>query len=53
MIIVADTSPLLHLGRIGRLDLIPSVVGRVTIPRTVWGEVNLSHVIPGTGTSAA
>jgi uncharacterized protein len=39
MIIVADTSPPLHLGRIGRLDLVPAVVGRVTIPQTVWDEL--------------
>lgn len=44
MIIVADTSPPLHLGRIGRLDLIAAVVGRVTVPRTVWEEL----VQPGT-----
>ena len=39
MIVVADTSPLLHLGRIGWLDLIPAIVGRVLVPRTVWGEL--------------
>jgi hypothetical protein len=39
MIVVADTSPPLHLARIHRLDLIPAVVGRVAIPRTVWGEL--------------
>lgn len=44
MIVVADTSPLLHLGRIGRLYLVPAVVGRVTVPRSVWGEL----VHPGT-----
>ncbi len=44
MIVVADTSPLLHLARISKLDLVPAVVGRVTIPRTVWGEL----VYPGT-----
>jgi uncharacterized protein len=44
MIVVADTSPLLHLARIGRLDLLPAVVGRVTVPRSVWGEL----VHPGT-----
>jgi predicted nucleic acid-binding protein len=44
MIVVADTSPVLHLGRIGRLDLLPTVVERVTVPRTVWGEL----VQPGT-----
>jgi predicted nucleic acid-binding protein len=35
MIVVADTSPLLHLARIGWLDLIPAVVGRVLVPKTV------------------
>lgn len=39
MIVVADTSPPLHLARIRRLDLLQSVVGRVTVPRTVWGEL--------------
>jgi len=39
MIVVADTSPPLHLARIGRLDLIPVVVGRVLVARTVWGEL--------------
>lgn len=39
MIVVADTSPPLHLARIGRLDLIPAVVDRVLVPRTVWGEL--------------
>jgi len=39
MIVVADTSPLLHLARIHKLDLVPAVVGRVTIPRTVWNEL--------------
>jgi predicted nucleic acid-binding protein len=39
MIVVADTSPPLHLARIGRLDLIPAVVGRVLVPRTVWVEL--------------
>jgi len=39
MIVVADTSPPLHLARVRRLNLLPAVVGRVTIPRTVWGEL--------------
>lgn len=39
MIVVADTSPPLHLARIGRLELLPAVVGRVTIPRMVWAEL--------------
>ena len=44
MIVVADTSPMLHLSRIGRVDLIPAVLGRVIVPLTVWAE--LTH--PGT-----
>ena len=39
MIVVADTSPPLHLGRVGRLDLVRAVVGRVIIPQTVWGDL--------------
>ncbi len=43
-VIVADTSPLLHLARVGRLDLVEAVLGRVIVPRTVWSEL----VRPGT-----
>lgn len=39
MIVVADTSPPLHLARIGRLDLLPAVVRPVTVPQTVWDEL--------------
>ena len=35
MIVVADTSPLLDLARIGRLDLVEAALGTVTLPRTV------------------
>jgi uncharacterized protein len=49
MIIVADTSPPLHLGRIGRLALLPAVVGRVTVPHTVWSEL----LQPGTRSDLA
>jgi hypothetical protein len=31
MIVVADTSPPLHLGRTGRLELLPAVVGPVRV----------------------
>lgn len=44
MIIVADTSPLLHLARIGRLSLVEAAVGPVVVPRTVWSEL----IQPGT-----
>lgn len=46
MIIVADASPLLHLARIGMLDLVRAAVGPVLVPRTVWGEVTESPVRP-------
>lgn len=39
MIVVADTSPLLHLARIGRLGLIPAGVGPVVVPASVWNEL--------------
>lgn len=44
MIVVADTSPVLHLARIGRLDLIRVALGSVMVPRTVWSEL----IQPGT-----
>jgi hypothetical protein len=43
LIIVADTSPLLHLARIGELDLVVGVVGEVIAPRAVWDELAASH----------
>ncbi len=46
MIVVADTSPILHLARIGRLALVPLVVGRVVVPRTVWMELGGSPRTP-------
>jgi len=51
MIVVADTSPLLHLARIGRLSLVPAVVGRVVVPRTVWSEATTSR--EGSGATRA
>lgn len=45
MIVVADTSPLLHLARIGRLELIRDVVGRVVAPQTVWSELSATSEI--------
>lgn len=44
MIVVADTSPLLHLARIGRLELVAAAIGPVLVPRTVWSEL----IQPGT-----
>jgi hypothetical protein len=39
MIVVADTSPLLHLARIGRLTLVAASAGPVVVPRSVWNEL--------------
>ncbi len=37
--IVADSSPLIHLSRIGRLELLRKVYGAILIPKGVWDEV--------------
>ncbi|MGQ0796542.1 MAG: hypothetical protein ACT4OI_01565 [Methanobacteriota archaeon] len=37
--IVADATPLIHLARAGRLNLLPKLYGRVVVPASVWGEV--------------
>lgn len=39
MIVVSDTSPLLHVASIGRLDLLSATFGRVVVPATVWSEL--------------
>ena len=39
MIVVADTTPLLYLSRIGRLEVVRAVHGRIIIPQTVWNEL--------------
>lgn len=39
MIVVADTSPLLYLARLGLLDLLPQLYGSVTVPTAVWREL--------------
>ena len=38
-IIVADSSPLIGLARIGHLGLLPQLAGQVVIPRAVYAEV--------------
>ena len=37
--IVADAAPLIHLSKIGRLDLLRQVYGNILIPRGVYDEV--------------
>lgn len=44
MIVVADASPIIFLGKIRQLDLVTALLGRdIRIPRVVYGEV----VVPG------
>lgn len=37
--VVADSSPLIYLSRIGALDLLRTLFGGVVVPQHVWGEV--------------
>jgi uncharacterized protein len=39
MIVVGDASPLIALGRIGRLDLLRQMFGTLVVPEAVWNEV--------------
>jgi len=39
MVIVSDTSPVSNLLRIGNLDLLPQLYGRIIIPSMVWSEL--------------
>ena len=39
MIVVADASPIICLSRIGRLDLLPNLLGSVLIPEAVRDEI--------------
>lgn len=45
MIVVSNSSPLITLAQIGRLDLLPALYGSITIPREVHQEV----VVAGLG----
>lgn len=36
---IADASVLIHLSRVGRFDLLPSLFERVVVPSAVWREV--------------
>ena len=44
MIVVSDTSPILNLARIGRLELLPLLYHQVLIPPTVYAELTRSKV---------
>ncbi len=43
-VVIADSSPFIHLDRIGRLDLLPMVFGDVTVPEIVANEVGRGEV---------
>ena len=40
MIVVADTSPISYLIRIGEIDVLPPIYGEILIPPAVYGELN-------------
>jgi predicted nucleic acid-binding protein len=39
MIVVADSSPLIAMGRIGQLEILHAVFGTLLVPDAVWQEV--------------
>lgn len=39
MVVVADTSPLIYLSRVGALKLLHALFGEIIVPRAVWTEV--------------
>lgn len=43
MIVIADTTPLLYLSRIGRLEIIRAVHREILVPKTVWEELVLAR----------
>ncbi|MGA3170741.1 MAG: DUF3368 domain-containing protein [Chthoniobacteraceae bacterium] len=39
MIVIADSSPLIAMGRIGQLEILHAVFGQLLVPDAVWQEV--------------
>ena len=39
MVVVADSSPLIYLSRVGVLDLLATLFDDIVVPRAVWTEV--------------
>jgi hypothetical protein len=53
-IIIADSSPLIGLARIGQLGLLPQLARRIVVPRAVWAEVTGARTdAPGASEVAA
>ncbi|MFZ3340040.1 MAG: hypothetical protein WA609_13775 [Terriglobales bacterium] len=46
MIVVADTSPLNYLIRLGRPDVLQEIYGRVVVPRVVLIEMQHPEALP-------
>ena len=44
--IIADTSPLIVLGRLNRLDILKALFGMVTVPNTVYQEAVVESTVP-------
>lgn len=48
MVVVSDSSPLILLSRLGLLDLLPALLGRVIVPGAVYREVvHVGDDLPG------
>lgn len=45
MIVVSDTTPLISLMKIGKLDLVNHLFGEVQIPNAVYEELVILHCI--------
>lgn len=43
VVVVADSSPLIHLGRISRLEVLRRLYARVVVPPAVWLEVTTTR----------
>jgi len=39
VLVVADSSPLIYLSRVGVLHVLPALFGDIVVPRAVWDEV--------------
>jgi predicted nucleic acid-binding protein len=46
-VVVCDASPLIVLARVGHLDLLHQLFGRVLVPPAVWSEVTRRPDAPG------
>ena len=47
MLVVSDTSPVLNLATIGRLDLLYQQFGKVWLPQAVTDELRIEQDLPG------